>query len=44
MLGFEVTSRLGNATYPAHYTAGWHSTGSVGVFGAAIAIGTLLRL
>ena len=42
VLGFEVTSRLGNATYPSHYTAGWHSTGSVGVFGAAIAIGTLL--
>jgi 2-methylcitrate dehydratase PrpD len=44
VLGFEVTSRLGNATYPAHYRAGWHSTGSVGVFGAAVAIGTLLRL
>jgi 2-methylcitrate dehydratase PrpD len=44
VLGFEVTSRLGNATYPAHYTAGWHSTGSVGVFGAAVAIGTLLGL
>jgi 2-methylcitrate dehydratase PrpD len=44
VLGFEATSRLGNATYPSHYTAGWHSTGSVGVFGAAIAIGTLLQL
>jgi 2-methylcitrate dehydratase PrpD len=44
VLGFEATSRLGNATYPSHYTAGWHSTGSVGVFGAAIAIGTLLEL
>ena len=44
VLGFEVTSRLGNATYPAHYTAGWHSTGSVGVFGAAVAIGRLLGL
>ena len=44
VLGFEATSRLGNATYPSHYTAGWHSTGSVGVFGAAIAIGTLLDL
>ena len=21
-------SRIGNATYPAHYNAGWHSTGS----------------
>jgi 2-methylcitrate dehydratase PrpD len=44
VLGFEATSRLGNATYPSHYTAGWHSTGSVGVFGAAVAIGRLLGL
>jgi 2-methylcitrate dehydratase PrpD len=44
ILGFEVVSRIGNATYPAHYDAGWHSTGSVGVFGAAVAVGTLLRL
>ncbi len=44
ILGFEVVSRIGNATYPAHYDAGWHSTGSIGVFGAAVAIGKLLRL
>lgn len=44
ILGFEVVSRIGNATYPAHYSAGWHSTGSIGVFGAAVAIGKLLRL
>jgi 2-methylcitrate dehydratase PrpD len=44
ILGFEVVSRIGNATYPAHYDAGWHSTGSVGVFGAAVAIGKLLAL
>lgn len=44
ILGFEVISRIGNATYPAHYDAGWHSTGSVGVFGAAVAIGKLLGL
>src|SRR5919107_3080945 len=44
ILGFEATSRIGNATYPAHYKAGWHSTGSVGIFGAAVAIGTLLGL
>jgi len=44
ILGFEVTSRIGNATYPAHYDAGWHSTGSCGVFGAAAAIGKLLGL
>ncbi len=44
ILGFEIVSRIGNATYPAHYEAGWHSTGSVGVFGAAIAMGRLLGL
>ena len=44
VLGFEATSRIGNATYPAHYRAGWHSTGSVGVFGAALGIGALLGL
>lgn len=44
ILGFEVISRIGNATYPEYYQAGWHSTGSLGVFGAAIAIGKLLAL
>ena len=44
ILGFEVTSRIGNATYPAYYQAGWHSTGSLGVFGATAAIGTVLGL
>ncbi len=44
ILGFEIISRIGNATYPAHYDAGWHSTGSIGVFGAAVAIGKLLDL
>ncbi|MGA0593584.1 MmgE/PrpD family protein [Enterovirga sp. CN4-39] len=44
ILGFEIISRIGNATYPAHYEAGWHSTGSIGVFGAAVAVGKLLGL
>ena len=44
ILGFEVISRIGNATYPEYYEAGWHSTGSLGVFGAAVAIGKLLGL
>lgn len=44
VLGFEVVSRIGNATYPSYYEQGWHSTGSIGVMGAAVAIGTLLRL
>lgn len=44
VLGYECVTRIGNATYPAHYDAGWHSTGSVGVFGAAVAIGKLIGL
>ncbi|NDW03166.1 MmgE/PrpD family protein [Jiella pacifica] len=44
VLGFEVVTRIGNATYPAHYRAGWHSTGSIGVFGAAAAIARLRGL
>jgi 2-methylcitrate dehydratase PrpD len=44
VLGFEVESRIGNAVYPAHYDAGWHITGTAGVFGAAAAIGKFLDL
>ena len=44
VLGYEVVTRIGNATYPAHYQAGWHSTGSIGVFGAAAAVGRLIGL
>src|SRR5436190_18391903 len=44
VLGFEAESRVGNAVYPAHYDAGWHITGTAGVFGAAAAIGKLLEL
>jgi len=44
ILGVETVTRVGDATYPAHYEAGWHSTGSIGVFGAAAAIGKLLGL
>lgn len=44
VLGFEATTRVGNAVYPAHYDAGWHITGTAGVFGAAASIGRLLGL
>ncbi len=44
ILGFDVESRIGNAVYPAHYDAGWHITSTTGVFGAAAAIGKLLKL
>jgi len=44
ILGFEAASRCGNTVYPAHYDVGWHMTGTIGVFGAAAAIGKLLNL
>jgi 2-methylcitrate dehydratase PrpD len=44
ILGFEVESRIGNAVFPAHYSAGWHITSTTGVFGAAAAVGKLLKL
>jgi len=44
ILGFEAASRVGNAVYPAHYDVGWHMTGTIGVFGAAAAIGRLIGL
>lgn len=44
ILGFEASSRVANAVYPAHYDVGWHMTGTAGVFGAAAAIGKLIGL
>ena len=44
ILGFEAESRVANAVYPAHYDAGWHMTGTAGVFGAAVGVGRLLNL
>lgn len=44
VLGFEAESRVADAVYPAHYDAGWHITGTAGVFGAAAAIGRLVGL
>ena len=44
VIGFEVTSRVGNVVYPWHYEAGWHITSTAGVFGAAAAIGKVRGL
>jgi 2-methylcitrate dehydratase PrpD len=41
---FEASSRVANCIYPAHYDLGWHITGTAGVFGAAAAIGKLMKL
>src|SRR5438067_520748 len=42
VLGVDVECRIGNSVYPKHYDAGWHITGTAGVFGAAAASGKLL--
>jgi 2-methylcitrate dehydratase PrpD len=44
VLGVETECRIGNAVYPNHYDAGWHITGTAGVFGSAVAVGKLLGL
>ena len=44
ILGVEVECRIGKSVYPSHYQAGWHITGTAGVFGAAAAAGKLLGL
>jgi 2-methylcitrate dehydratase PrpD len=44
VLGFEVTSRVGNVVYPWHYEMGWHITSTTSVFGAAAAIGKVRKL
>jgi 2-methylcitrate dehydratase PrpD len=43
-MGFEVECRLGRAVQPALGAIGWHPTGVVGVFGAAVAAGKLLGI
>ena len=44
VVGVEAAYRTGHATYPAHYDNGWHSTGTVGTFGAAAAAARVLGL
>ena len=45
VLGVEACCRVGLSVYPNHYDAGWHITGTCGVFGAAgAAAGGLLGL
>jgi 2-methylcitrate dehydratase PrpD len=43
-LGVETEVRVGLSVFPEHYDKGYHITGTAGVFGAAAAIGTLLKL
>jgi 2-methylcitrate dehydratase PrpD len=41
IVGYEVSTRIGDAVMPSHYRF-WHTTGTVGSFGAAAAVATLL--
>jgi 2-methylcitrate dehydratase PrpD len=44
VLGVEAEERIGISVFPEHYDIGWHITGTAGVFGAAAAMGKLLKL
>jgi 2-methylcitrate dehydratase PrpD len=39
--GYEVSCRIGMAVQPSHYRY-WHTTGTVGTFGAAVAVSVVL--
>jgi 2-methylcitrate dehydratase PrpD len=41
IVGYEVSTRIGEAVMPSHYRF-WHTTGTVGCFGAAAAVATIL--
>ena len=44
VVGVEMECRLGQAVLPGHYGIGFHSTGTLGTFGAAAACAQLLGL
>ena len=41
IVGYEISTRIGEAVMPSHYKY-WHTTGTVGAFGAAAAVATVL--
>ncbi len=41
IVGYEISTRIGEAVMPSHYKY-WHTTGTVGSFGAAAAVATVL--
>ena len=44
LTGFEVECKIAEAIHPNHYQKGFHSSGTIGTFGAAVAAGKLLGL
>lgn len=41
VVGYEVSTRIGVAVQPSHYKF-WHTTGTIGTFGAAAAVASIL--
>jgi 2-methylcitrate dehydratase PrpD len=44
LIGFEVECKIAEAIDPVHYTNGFHSSGTIGTFGAATAAAKLMKL
>ena len=44
LIGFEVECKIAEAIDPEHYLRGFHSSGTIGTFGAAAAAAKLLKL
>lgn len=44
LTGFEVECKIAEAIAPAHYKKGFHSSGTIGTFGAAVTTAKLLNL
>lgn len=44
LAGFEVECKIAEAIFPNHYKNGFHSSGTIGTFAAALASGKLLGL
>ncbi len=43
VIGYEISTRIGLAVMPSHYCF-WHTTGTIGTFGAAAAVASILKL
>jgi 2-methylcitrate dehydratase PrpD len=44
LLGFEVECKIAEAIHPSHYRKGFHTSGTVGIFGATTAAARLMGL
>ncbi|WP_408011274.1 MmgE/PrpD family protein [Pseudalkalibacillus sp. A8] len=43
-IGFEVQGRIGEAIGPSQYKNGWHTTSTIGIYGAIAAAAKILKL